>query len=1474
MRIPTWINRQNSAIAAFALLLLWMFLVLLNSSAVESRWDNLVAGAAALGPDRGAADPAPAQPQVQVGRVEVEPAEVDTAGDPSPPDAPAVPATPLVPPGDPPWDESFGEAALPFQQVAYRQFDTKLRLPQIEGLKQWFGDATFSPPVQWKTVKTAHGQTPFFTGVMGLRWQWPESGSLRIRFDSISRLKMHFYDGEQGCTFAYYPAENARWAAYQNRRLNGSARPLRMVLTGTDGQRALRTNYAKGGPIDIRHHAGEMILSRGPVELLRAPLKGPPSQVFFDGAAAIAGVEMVRVADAPPARLARETLIDIRDCGQIPWRSNLKADAQIAELPDGAIELQSANVAARGWVDTPLPIDGPHEVVLELEDASPGVGVFFGRRDEKNEFSAVAEVVRFVRSARTGELCVQQRSDDSLEVDLGETDQRVSPNTGVRVWLRMVYGCGTLRWWISVDGQHWAEPFAPSVNLAPGIESLGLTIAPKTTECRVRLKRVQWRSLETLGLNLPADLIARAHSEPTAPAYASWRAAALSRQPNGVNAEDWLAACAYKTLGRGPHRLLGNELVHRLLDRLFEQRVDSSTLFAAIDEAALLLDVQSSAPDAKRLIDRYYQVSAAHPRDDSAGLLAVMQRVFESPAVTTQAFEVVNDERIRRWALAMNYRSNWMRTLTLGERLNFYHLKTSSPLLPWLEATARRHARIRGTATQAQKPTWRPLLVEELSKEVFNLQSELHAALDGDAMRDAARIIVSISPDVLTGVAPSAKDSQWLTSIPAAVRYAADQSPELRTMLTDEFRDIAELRIRRAVATSNEEAVRLAAFQFQHVPASRDAQVWLGDAALVRGEFDQALYRYEQAAQWRADDALAARMRMAAALLGRDLGEPAKAEVAIGQSKWSAADFEKMVGELKQRGVQLAPPTTPPPPELAPVAWTGEVKAKLDGAIGQSPQTEVTRDLNKRFIDWANRQLATVVAGDHLIVTNRFQVAAYQTADGKRLWQSEPPPGRKPMRSRDWALTAMRPIVRHDAIYSRQLYGAGPAIVRSNRADGKHVWVTNETPNHFFISDPHWTHLGLATLTLTRGDQNESNIELLFSDPDTGEPLQSRHLVRVRERWWQRRYCTTTQLEDGLIVSLSGVIFRCDWQGRLLWLRRQDAIPADEDTSWVNQLFHPPVVRGDQVWFCQPGVKAITCLNIHSGAYVWSRLAPSMRGVLDLVENQLLVRTDEGVASLEADTGTEQWRFDEPNLLETFGRGANHLLVARHTPSADTKAKSAELLTLDTKTGTLQSATRLDPLTDGDPRLGPIVFTGKTIWTFFGRGANDATRDLVALTPGAESRVAVAPQPVWLQLPTDQREFAYAKVPQWELWSAAPRAANQPHVVEVHGQKDVLALQTTPQAPIVWARRLALPAGAKGNFRLQWGDDPNQTWTVQLKRGGEVLWEQKVDAKTHPERWKTQETEVEGDGKSAWYTVQLIPGGNYTSYWQSLEIVF
>jgi outer membrane protein assembly factor BamB len=521
--------------------------------------------------------------------------------------------------------------------------------------------------------------------------------------------------------------------------------------------------------------------------------------------------------------------------------------------------------------------------------------------------------------------------------------------------------------------------------------------------------------------------------------------------------------------------------------------------------------------------------------------------------------------------------------------------------------------------------------------------------------------------------------------------------------------------------------------QFAGLPEASDAHRWLGDRALVAGHFERAMVEYERAYSAASDDAsLGPRLRLAAAMLGRDAGQPATTSVQFGQASLSASEFESLVAEMRSRGQASGaaigrPETAAAVP--APARFEVQFQSRLDGPAGERPQEEVGRRTSQWRVPWVDRQLAAAVADGTLYVSNRFHVAAYDLATGARQWQSETPAATM-QRAQQLALIPMRPLVHGDRIYVRMLYGANPLLVCLDRSTGKIVWTSDSREREVFASDPLLVQGELVCLSALLPPEQPVQLFFCVFDQRTGEVVRQREIVQLRGSWTARQCCEAAATDDGLVAVLGGATIGVDSAGNLRWARSHLMLPAEEDPRWILQMYERPLVGGNRVYVAQPGVRTVECLHAATGRRYWAVTLPEVVSVVGLAGEVLIVRTEGGVRGLQAADGQVSWRHAAQNLVSFHLADAGRvLLVSREKSGAD--LQHVVLTWLDAATGRAIGNSPLPALADGDPRLGPIVSRGDGLVALFGRGQFETTRDLIELAPAGPAAEVVAPPTAW-----------------------------------------------------------------------------------------------------------------------------------------------
>lgn len=1400
---------------------------------------------------------------------------------------PSVPSGALPVPPKAPWHDVIASADEPpaLADICFAEFDTAKSLPQPDDLQQWF-DPVAGQLQKIFRQRTKLGECGAFEGLLRLKAPWTNDSALRMALEDYNRMRIHLFSGEVGVTLAYYENENFRWTGYQTTRQPGEPKPERFFLTATDEGRCLHTEIRFGGPFEIRHHDGEVILSRGDVVLLRAPLAAAPTDVYFEGRAAFQGIALVRSKDFPAREPPPSIVADVPQPANLNWSEHLSEGTRLERLADGAIQLIADGVKQRAWISTPLTAAGVHEVVLQLDDVTVGAGVFLGREGQPPR-----EVVRILKNQRDGQMCISLRGDDdSAQADFGAIHERVVPFAGSQIWVRLLFGCGTLRWWASSDGVHWAAAEEPRSYLAGGITRVGLHCVANQAACRITLRRITWRRLDQFAALDDGQLLNQVPPLPDN-RMETWITAVTQSQPADADVGAWRRACALRTLGAGCNRELGNLLVALLLDDAAARKLPAEQQLALLNESALLCDLDNNTLLAT--VQRYYELGLSLYREqDERPYSFVRHALMTAPIATRPNYRVAGEDAIRVELIQLLAAGKWNETVEFCRQLKFFQQHQQAPLVDWAETTALRELprRTGSELVASRREDWRQPLEEELSKEAYNVLAELQAVLDSEAYEDAARSLAALEPSVFTGVAPHAVDRQLLVSLPAAIRLAMRDYPELERVINNRFGPLAQLRVRQAIAAADVAAVELAAVQFAALPAAAEARQWLGDRALSSGWFARALAEYHRAEKTAGrlqKPELAARIRLAAAMLGQDVGTPVTWTVSFGETRLAAAEFESLVGEMRGRAgnpdQQAVAQDDALPSFLAPPPTGFEIqrRSRLDGSAGEDPNAEITRHVQRLKVDWVDRQLAVVVDGDVAFVSNRFQLAAYDLQTGQRKWQSPRPPG-KMLRSQDWTMTAMRPLITGPRIIVRQLYEQGPMLVCLDKNSGQIVWTAKQTPEEFLVSDPLLIQDQLVGLTILKTDQRQHLLRLTQFAPDTGEVLGQRELLRLRESWWTRRYCAVTPLADALVANLGGVTLCCDVSGQLRWVRQQLVLPTEEESTWVTQFFDRPLLNAGRLYIAQPGVRQIACLDPDTGSQYWQSVLPDVQRFVGIVGGRLIVRAADGILALDLNTGNVAWRHAATDLLDAqlCGGAGGVVYSRRQAVDGNPNNKRPRLVWLDPATGQQRASTDLTGLEDGDPRLGPLISYHDRLWTFFGRGQNDPNRDVVELIPkGAAATkwpLAAAPDKWLRHIALPLHQAAADVLPQWQLLSA--RDGDQTGLVsDAWGEKDVVCLRSSQDIPVVWGRMLRIPQSGTAKLRLRVANDAQQIWKLRVKLGDELIWESELNDQTQPDRWKQFDVDLSQlAGRQGWLTVtcQHEAGGDQRKvFWKLLEVV-
>lgn len=1182
-----------------------------------------------------------------------------------------------------------------------------------------------------------HHSYPAFDGVLKWKFAWPADGTLRMGLFEPDRLKFHCYAGDEGASFTYCRHPHPNWGAFRALREPGANKPKAMQLVGSDDDRFHRSGR---GTIELRYEGGEVILARGGFRLCSVPMAKRPTELVFEGRTGFRGLEWIVAPPLPAEPLPeRRIVLQSERPSELAWKTTLPPKAVWNLRPDGAVELSSrGKIDQPAWAATPLPRSGVYEVAFLVEDPQPGTGVCL--MDDSGK--PLYRVGFFLESQSKKLVFGLMRPDEHRFESWHDALHQPFPAAGPKTWVRMALGAGTLQVHTSADGLRWSQVLEPMRDVVgPSYTQIGLFVQHHDQPHAIRLRQVAVREISPLVDLVPRELLDRAPTLSMHYELGAWAQAVAESRPSEVDAGAWRTACGLKTLMDRPASRLSKLILAGLADDVAESKRPLAEKLPILDAAAELTDGWE-AGDAEGMVALYRRAGAvAAAGGDPQPWTAVSSALVRSPLWTAAQVDPLPESLLRQELLLQLYAGRFEALREACRKAAFlarigYPWQEYEPskrvLLQWVQwaqATAERALpRQAGEETIPLTLSWRHPLDEQVSKEGFNILAEFSAALKGNSLRDACMIITSSKPDGALGLVPDARDARLWVSLPGAVMMAMKEKPALQTTMEKEFGPLGMLRVREAMNGGDAAGVEAATMQFFGTQAAAEAHLWLGDRALAGGDFAVADNQYllaQSTASSALRPSLAARRRLAAAFFGKDQGEPPTIPVSLGDAVLSPTEFESLAGEVRSRqGAQSAasdvrsvPPSAlreEPAPKMR--TFRMQLLERWEGQMGRDQERGVLKGW-----DPAAEQATSLVAGDSLILHNRFDVAAHDLRTGKRRWRTEL--GGNQGFAHKWQLVPMRPIVANDRIFVRRLTERGPELAALSLRDGKILW--RRQPGHHVASDPFMVQGAVGALCFHAVGQEQFHLELVYFDAEKGDVLSQRRLVNFRNVWDDQPPCQATLSGDRIVCAVGGAVFCCDTLGQMQWVRRQTWVPALGEPGFLQGLHEPPIVEDGRVYVAAPQVKSLDCLDVVSGRLLWTTTIPDLRGLRGLRPDRLIVETEEGFAAVRRKDGGLLWRVAASGRTGVVWCGTKgDLCWSERSDQGSRFPARHELVSVDVETGREKGRGRLEGFTEEHGQIGPLVPVPGRWMILSGVGDKNPRRDLFALESSGDGGFA------------------------------------------------------------------------------------------------------------------------------------------------------
>ena len=1239
-----------------------------------------------------------------------------------------------------PWAAESPKLATEYKSAGHDEF------PDVEA-RRWLSPVE-GQPYQWSTdpIGTPARRIAKFQGLAKLRAPWPADAVLRITPLEVTDLTLYFWQGPTGVALRFYTRREPHlWAAFEISRENSSPKPARFGLLTTDSGTYFRSTP---GMLDIRHQEGELVLARGGIVLLTVPFVGLPTEVFMEGQFRLRGLSMHRSAPFPSRREDEHQLLVSGPAADLPWALSAESPASFVSNPDGSIAATMDSTVKTGllclpfgWMQatspsplaTGTPATGLYEVIVNVESADPGTGIFLGDRDGRP-----LQQLAFFRDTTT-----QQTTFGILRPGEVRTEATYNPNDfpppylPKSCWLKLTAGLGTLHIQTSADGHHWGHVIeSPGRDLPGAVGSMGLFGLPGPAPRTIRLREVQVRELT--GVTSVADRQLRSLVRPFTTEdwkdLAVWNQRVLDTRPGAVDPDAWLTANAVVALSQGPPKELGSRLLRQLVTSGLRSKLPFKQKRQLLDDACALTDLFDDV--AAKTLGMGYEDLGWQLADagDERTLAKIRTAWLESPIWTSSKMRYVWERLHSQQILQAVYRRDWPVAWRLAQSASYWNQLPHPDQKPTERGEdLDRHARwakglVAEAAAQLDDGTagvlpigWRHPLTPVLNKEAYNIRAELQSALTGQTYEDACRIVMSITGNDGPGMLPDPEDRQLYVSMPTAIATARKTYPDFARTMVDQFEPLGRIRVQAALNRKDFASLQIATLQFMGTDASRQAHVVLGEVALSLGQFDVAQQHFQDAAhdaglRWK--EILEPRMLLAQGLGGNLTAPQVAAWVAampgrpveLNGTVLSAVEFQGMLNDLVNRsttGSTLYEIPNPPAIALPQFTYKLEPRAQFDGHPGNNPGRG-----EYRFGDPFGRQFAMASDELRIYVSNRFQVNAYSTSDGKQIWAQGI--GSEQGEAYGLPFAPMKPLVTKDRLFVRRLTKAGAELACLKPDDGQVLW--HQRPFQSVVTDPVIWNGRLFAVTLAKAEEDQVQVEATWFDAASGNVLMSRPLYRFREGI-DRQFSGQLTVQDRVAVcTIAGTTASFDSRGEMRWLRRHPFLQKPVDELAEDARAAAPVIHSGRVITTQGGVRAVCCLDLDSGEVLWEKPIFPLRGLLGVAGNRALVDTVAGLIALDTATGEVAWQRSVDFRLEAIAWDPQTVTFAQRQTATNNRSKPV-LVWLDLQTGEEQCESLIEVADREEFQLGPLFTAGGRWWSLVGQTWKDPKRELHEFIP-------------------------------------------------------------------------------------------------------------------------------------------------------------
>lgn len=601
-----------------------------------------------------------------------------------------------------------------------------------------------------------------------------------------------------------------------------------------------------------------------------------------------------------------------------------------------------------------------------------------------------------------------------------------------------------------------------------------------------------------------------------------------------------------------------------------------------------------------------------------------------------------------------------------------------------------------------------PWLVEP-GRDALSPAMGLAAAIAESALDDACKLITETPLPTDAGLVSDARDPRLAVSWSQAIRNALHDEPRLVAAMQAGFGRLGELRLSRAVAEGDAEAVRAATIQFLGTPVVAAAQLELGDRDLALGRFNQALATYQAGLRDASPDQadrLGQRVRLAASLIGMEVGRPARESVILNEKNLTAEQFEALLAARRRRAAtgNMATGTMLPTDQFESRAAAGPPPGRYELRHTVSWESAIPAKSGAAAMGQANVLFAAQSAAS-IYITGALGITAVALHEPRTLW-SYPPAGEHLLQNPLHMASA------GDRIFWSRPVAEGRELTCLDALSGKVKWHKPRTELPV-VSNPVWSQRQLFVVTGRPSAQGGQRIAVCELNPETGETLLQTDIGGLIAGETIEPHCALTAIDDRLVLATAAGVLCCDRAGNVHWLQRSTWLPAEirslapdshPETAMVVQPNAPLVVL-------QPGAPGLQAFDLETGRRVWQRAIPDLNRILTWGSGLIIAMTPRGLLAFQVVDGAFAWQQELSEQPFACGICDDGRVV---TAAVQPDENGKQQLVLQWRAGRDGSSESITTLELPEPPTMSVECLGSTAGRFFIVGY-DRERSLASL---------------------------------------------------------------------------------------------------------------------------------------------------------------